>query len=88
MPSQTISSSEIVNKNSNKRPFVHEEEVLVKKSLKPSASFVDLIHEALDASESGLLSLAEIYDFIAEKYSSDQFIVYIYILILADIFTK
>jgi hypothetical protein len=89
MPSQTIISSALDPlKIGNKRPFV-EDEVLVKKSLKPSVSFVDLIHEALDASESGLLSLSEIHDFITSKYSSDHFpVVILYALIQAFILEK
>jgi hypothetical protein len=77
MPSHTIISSALDPlKTGNKRPFL-EDEVLVKKSLKPSVSLVDLIHEALDASESGLLSLSEIYEYITSKYSSDQLLVVI-----------
>lgn len=77
MPSQTVISSSLDHfKTGNKRSFL-EDEVLVKKSLKPSVSFVDLIHEALDASASGLLSLSEIYDFITAKYSTDDFFVVI-----------
>ena len=76
MPS-TTASPENDNKTSAKRPFsLIEDEVLVKKCFKASSmSLVDLIHEALDTSESGLLSLAEIYDFITAKYSSDQFFI-------------
>lgn len=77
------------NTNNNKRPFL-EDEVLVKKAYKPSVSFLDMINEALDASESGLLSLSEIYDFITSKYSSDNFFIVLlfFLLNLAFIMEK
>ena len=65
MPSQICVSQ--TNKRYLNNP---DDEVLVKKTFRSSISIADLIHEALDCSQSGMLSLTEIYDFISEKYSS------------------